>query len=461
MNLFLQTLACFVFVSAVFGQGYQGRQRKPNVIPKKPLHTGEFDPFASRFDNGLDSLRRGGMFGMPEDIQRILGSTVNGGVMIGGMNGLPRHGGTLNSDGLVNGWGANINEPVIPAVQMWNDPLNGAAFPEDYSGQELVFDRRLNRYVIKPSASVGHQIAKDAHVVPNGHKSVKAEHNMVKQANHIDRKTLGGAIGGIGGPVGGMGAGPFGPTVNRLGTVNAGDITVDDPRVIAHNIGVATLGADAVAGHNIAKNSGTPVIRGFINPHGPVSSSIEHDMVKTSGVVANDPFGVGIDPLGQVAHGNMKVSNGRHIGVSNFGPLDNGIGMRPFGVMGKTADPVHNVDKVGHSGIAGIGHDPLAASLGHGIAKQAIGEAANVINMGSRGGLAAGDPLAIAATNGLVRESLNVADKTIAMASSGVGGHRGIGAGMSIFGQNAMIHPTPVKKPPPKFPTGYVGRRRQ
>lgn len=421
---------------------------------------------------------------MPEDIKRILGSTVTGEVMVGGMNGLPRHGGTLNSNGLVNGWGADANVPVIPAVQMWTDPLNEAAFPVDYRGEELVFDPRLNRYVKKAGASVGHQVAKEtAHVgaktggiiaggVPTSHGTIKAEHNIVKQASHVETKTLGGAIGGLGTPLGVASIAPvgtIGATVNQLGTVNVGDITVDDPRVIAHNIGVATLGADAVAAHNLAESSGTPVIRGFINRNGPIADQIKHDVAKTSGVVSTDPFGVGVDPFGQVAHGNMRISSGRHIGVSNLGPVNIGfgtapvVGMRPVGVVGKTADPVHNVDKVGQSGLASIGHGPLAASLGHGIAKQAIGDAANVINMGSRGALAAQDPIAIAATNGLVRDSLDVADRTIALASSGVTGGMGagVGAGVGFVGQNTMIHPKPVKKPAPIFPTGYAGRRRQ
>ncbi|XP_045216560.2 uncharacterized protein LOC123566484 [Mercenaria mercenaria] len=558
MKLFLQAALCFVFVAAVFGQGYGRRQRRPKV-----LRTAGFDPISDLFGTGVGRLRGGRRRVMPDHIKKILGSTVTGEAIVGGMGDFPRHGGTLNEDGLVNGWGADPNQPIISAVDMWSDPLNGAAFPTDYNGQELVFDTRLNRYVVKKDGSVGHQIAKESHVaaktggiisggVPSSHNTVKAEHNIVKEANHIARKTIGG-VGVVGSPIG---VDPISHNIDKkmtFGTGSAG--TLMDP--VGHNIGKSTLGADAVVGHNLAKTSGRAVGIGFLNPGGPVATRMAHDIAKSTGVVRADPFGIGIDPFGQVSHGAVKASSGRHIGVSKLGPVNvghvgfdapeviahkvgkatlgtdavvghniakssgspvgigflnpggpiasqmehdiakatsnvaidpfdtvghdiakatGGVGRPHVGIVGKTTNPVHNVNKVGQAGLAGMGHDPLAASLGHGIAKQAMGEAAAAVEMGSRGGVSAGDPIAVAATHGLVRESLHVAGKTLDMASSGVTGGRRVGVGldnygkgsgmirgsrvgMDIFGQGPFVHPKPVKKPPPKFPTGY-GRRR-
>lgn len=461
---------------------------------------------------------------MPDHIQKIIGSTLTGEVLVGGMGGLPRHGGTMNENGLVEGWGMNPNEPIIPAVSMWSDPLNGAGFPTDYKGEELVFDPVLNRYIVK-NQGIGHQVVKEAHVavktggiitggLPTSHGSMKAEHNIVKESNHIAGKTIGG-IGGVLNPVGvdpishgidkqfGLGgdtgyvkAGSFGPSVvdpfgnafissvtshdiakstgiiggnpgighgvvnsgahigmSQLGTVNVGKIGFHEPGVIAHNVGKATLGVDGVMGHNVAKASGAPVSIGFMNPSGPVAqqmgvnAGIGHDIAKNTGVI-----GVGHEIA--KASGGIDFING-HGGFQGGFPGDFNGGFQG----GFVQDPVHNVNKVGQSGIAQMGHDPLAASLGHDIAKKTVGQATHIVNMGTNGGVAVGNPMAVAATHGLAKESLHVAGKTLDISSSGAIGGGHIGAGMDIFGHGApVVHPKLDVKPPVNFPNSY-GRR--
>lgn len=142
MKQFLQSSLLLAVVAAVLAQGYIGRQRNGH--------------FVEPFNDGLSSLSGGGMANMPDHIQRIIGSTVTGEVLVGGMNGLPRHGGTLNENGLVDGWGMNPDEPASPSVSLWSDPLNGAGFPTNYNGEELVLDRVSNRYVVN-SHGTGHQ----------------------------------------------------------------------------------------------------------------------------------------------------------------------------------------------------------------------------------------------------------------------------------------------------------------
>ncbi|KAH3841225.1 hypothetical protein DPMN_114683 [Dreissena polymorpha] len=183
-----------------------------------------------------------------------------------------------------------------------------------------------------------------------------------------------------------------GDLVNRgpFGGVSAGTVGVDHPSVIAHNIGKAKLGTDAVQGHNIAKAAQVPVGTGFINPNGHVARKIEgevmHDLAKSSG------FG------GQIVGGGMMgVHQPGMSGVSPFGGMH-----RPGVPMG--VNVVHDVNKVGASGVATIGHDPLASSLGHGLAKGSIGNAANIIDMNTGGAVSMGNPFANAAAANLARE---------------------------------------------------------
>ncbi|XP_052282778.1 uncharacterized protein LOC127879769 [Dreissena polymorpha] len=452
MKMYLRTILCFVFVAYSQSQGgYEGRARivnkpfignqiqhdigKAQVVGGQLRHDtakavavgqqlehdvakatigGGVHPGVGNF--GLMGIANDGM--MPDDISSVIGSTILGrpltaGEMIGNVL-LPRHGGTLNPDGIANGFGAVMPNGPYNLDDGWTDPLQGMPYPSDFNGQELVLDPITNRYVYAPG-SVGHQVVKGGMgpVNPTQHNIVKATVGAVNPIQHdIAKASIGGVI-PAGKPIfndGMVNRGPFG--------VSAGTVGVDHPSVISHNIGKATLGADAVQGHNIAKAAQVPVGTGFINPNGHVARKIEGEVMHD---VAKSGFGgpmVGGAMVGVQQHGM--------IGISPIGGIH-----RPGVPMG--VNVVHDVNKIGASGVATIGHDPLASSLGHGLAKGSIGDAANIIDMKTGGAVSMDNPIANAAAANLARESLHVAQKTIGLTSGG----------------------NPVKAP-----TGYAGRSR-
>ncbi|KAH3841224.1 uncharacterized protein LOC127878947 [Dreissena polymorpha] len=176
---------------------------------------------------GLMGIAHGGM--IPDDISSVIGSTIFGrpltaGEMIGNVL-LPRHGGTLNPDGIANGIGSVMPNGPHDLNDGWTDPLRGMPFPSDFNGQELVFDPNMNRYVIAPG-SVGHQVAK------------ATEHIIGKEANHIGMKTIG-----------------TNPVIGGMGHVNPIQHNIaksmDDDN--NHRIVKVSLGGGKSVQHNIAK----------------------------------------------------------------------------------------------------------------------------------------------------------------------------------------------------------------
>ncbi|XP_052796643.1 uncharacterized protein LOC128229039 [Mya arenaria] len=755
MQTLLQTLLCFVFVAQCLSQPgtYSGRRRtvvnKPVVVDHmpifnpKPINPKPIIPKPINqviFGGENSAFGQGSFMGGSSElelIRKLQGSTQFGrilraGEIIEGIT-LPEHGGTLEASGITaDGRGAIIPGGLPKNVfnDGWQHPWGGNAIPDDYAGQELIFDQALGHYVYVKNANVGHQINKETHniqkavglgqsVVPTSHNIAKSnmavEHSIVKEADHIARKTVGGvqvvgggmgfdpmthntiktsgsgiiiagkptyqggiiksggvdpvshniikasagagfgnnptshnmikasvgAHSGMSGPhIGGIGVDPITHDIAKsasIGTggigvdsfnhniakdsnfqhnmvkslgvghigagkpgISAGTFGVDQSGIIAHNIGKATMGADSIQGHNLAKASGVPIGSGFMNPGSHISRKAEaqagHDFAKSGGLGAIskaqsgigqpigmqtvflngaqsgmdgrqiggfgvDPIthniaksasvstgGIGVDPFnhniakdsqfqhnmvkssgagghiaagkpnydkgfifgtvnqqGVIAHNIGKATMGADsIQVHNFAkasgvPIGNGFmgqgshinrkeghdfaksgGMNGMNIFGQTsgsnfvhdmnkaqsaigqpmglghmikpvggASVVHNVNKVGAGGAAGMGHDRLAAEVGHGIAKNSVANAAGIVDMGSGGAVSMGDPFANQAAARLAQESLHVAQKTVGMASNGGG----------AFNQPIMHKPVMPKKPV-VGPTGYGGRTR-
>lgn len=205
-----------------------------------------------------------------------------------------------------------------------------------------------------------------------------------------------------------------------LSGVSAGTLGIDHPAAIAHNIGKATLGADAIVGHQIAKAASVPTGTGFINPGTMVGGAV---LVGTPGM--GMPIGAG-------------------------------------GLMGRT-NVVHEVNKAGASGIPSIGASPIAAQTGHLAAKASIGQAAGVVDRQTWGGVSRGDPMANQVAANLAQDSLHVAKKTVGMASANTAAiNSGMPMGGAMIG-GATMFGGPVKPIGGKGivrPTGYGGRSR-
>ena len=193
-----------------------------------------------------------------------------------------------------------------------------------------------------------------------------------------------------------------------LSGVSAGTLGVHHPGVIAHNVGKATLGADAMFGHQIAKSANVPTGTGFMNP--------------ATAFVGQSQM------IGSAAHlGGAGVPfMGNPMGAANMGMV---------GGLGRT-NVVHEVNKAGASGIPAIGATPFGAQTGHISAKQTIGQAASLVDQQTFGGVSRGDPFANQVAANLAQDSLHVAKKTVGMASNNaaMGGiHMGggmVGGGM-------------------------------
>jgi len=138
-----------------------------DALHPKPIHGNSV--FGNRFDGVFDGSA--GLFGMDNginqmELQQLMGSSVAGRPLQWGetINGivLPEHGGTLNPDGIQNGFGAVDPLGARPS-DGWNHPWNNMPYPRDFTGQNLVFDSQQGRYVYE------HQLQKAEH---NVHKAV-------------------------------------------------------------------------------------------------------------------------------------------------------------------------------------------------------------------------------------------------------------------------------------------------
>lgn len=472
-------------------------QPKPVVHPKPIHHQPVHHPIAPLSGGGM-----GG--GIPADVLAVIGSTITGRAITGGMEGFPQHGGTLNAEGLMNGWGEDPSVQANSAVTGWHDPWEGRGYPVNYQGQnteDLIFDPVNNRYVLK------HQQAKDAQFLSvtnggliHGDTSGHVEHKIVKDANLMANQAI-------------QGISPVGPFVNtagqhveskligqqmhnnakaqdhsiikssgviragrpshlsrkHTGTINTGLIGHTPPEVIAQNIGIATLGADAMRGHAIAQSFGPPQGVGFINPSGPMAAQLGvnqmvHNTAKASsfGVIGKHDQHIGLSQIGLARPGFVGHDVGGVGFVTNkkaVSPIAQHIG--GIGIQTNPVDAVHNVIK---SGVVTARQDSLSANIGSHIANHVIEEVANAVEMGSNGGLSNGDPIAIAATHDLAQNTGHIVGKilNVASQSSPIQQNGPIAVGKGIFGHGPtqpIFHKPAVKKPQIKALSGY-GRRR-
>lgn len=221
-----------------------------------------------------------------------------------------------------------------------------------------------------------------------------------------------------------------------LSGVSAGTLGLDPLGAVAHNVGKATLGADAVLGHSVAKATSVSTGTGFINPGSPIAR-VQHNIAKSS-VMGGAPL------VGQPGFGTP-------IGAAKL--------------TGRT-NVVHEVNKLGASGISGIGAFPGAPPNGHIAAKNAIGQAAAIVDRRTFGGVSSGQLIPNQLAANLAQDSLHDAKERVGMAAAITAVNNGSPLGGALVGRSPVMGGVmgggvmPVAKKPIVRPTGYGGRPR-
>ncbi|XP_052795562.1 uncharacterized protein LOC128228342 [Mya arenaria] len=462
MKTLLQTLLCFVSVAqclSLMGT-YSGRQRTvvkkpvvfdqnpifhPKPIGPKPYHPKPVvKPVLFGVENSVFGQRRLWGNGAEPDFNRLL----SGGNQFGRQATKETH----NIHNMVKasvGTGIGVGPMSHNIVKSSVGNGIGVNHVFHMSAQSAMSGRHIGGIGVDP---ITHNIAKSTSVGTGGIRVDPFNHNIAKQMQfqHNTIKSSSG-IGHIvaGKPSYGVG-------------FSSGTVRVDHHGLTSHNIGNS---------HNLAKATGVPTGSGFMNPGSHINRKAEaqagHDFAKASGVHIGNGFmnqGSHISRNADAGHnfaksGGMNEFNlfGQTSGsnfVHDMNKAQSGIGqLNGFGHMIRPAggaSVVHNVNKVGAGGAAGVGHDRLAAEVGHGLAKNSVANAVGIVDMGSGGAVSMGDPFANQAAARLAQESLHVAQKTVGMASNGGG----------AFIQPVMHKPAMPKKPV-VFPTGYGGRPRR
>jgi len=213
---------------------------------------------------------------------------------------------------------------------------------------------------------------------------------------------------------------------------------------------------DDDAGHYVAKTAGHQMAKAVgaapVHPVGQVVHNVNKGIGGIGGPIGG-PIGGHIGGIGGPIGGPI----GGHIGGIG-GPIGHNIaksgahvGISPIGGLGKPlggGSPVHNVHKVGKSGIVGRHHNPAAANIGHRSATHLAGKASNIVDAATGGGVSFGDPRANFDALNLAREAARVTSEELAVAA-------GAASGQFIGGQGPLIQPIQP------FPTGYGGRKRK
>ena len=338
---------------------------KPVVPIHKPVHKapihpkhpkGKVPPVLGGIGGGILALQGGGHhFGEdPAFIKNLIGSTLNGEIIVGGQGGFPRHGGAGRgepfSNGLRNGWGGDPDAPVHTAVSSWSDPLDGRLFPTDYSGGDLILDDATGHYILK--SQVGgkppHHAVKAPGIAPVGPVHPVAGHHIAGMApvgpvGQIVRQVVGGV------------ASALGPVLDPI----THDVVKSGSHIGAPHIGPIGKpigGGDPV--HNVHKVAKSGIVAA---QHDPLAVEIGHktathiagkasrtiDIATGGGVSHGDPYAnnAALGLAREAAHvANKELSLASGAGHVPIGGIHAGIdiyGGRPGGHIAPKKKPVH------------------------------------------------------------------------------------------------------------------------
>ncbi|KAL4227858.1 hypothetical protein ACF0H5_013296 [Mactra antiquata] len=383
-------------VTIATGQGYEGRhppqtklnpsaqaiKPRPITDPRSSINPKPITPSKTAIKPVAKDPYQSNNFGgspfptttLPPEIEALLGGSIMGGAIPGGLfSDLPPHGGS----------GADPNANYD--ANAWSDPWNGTAFPVDFRGDfsELVHDR-VNNVFYRPNQQISEQQFMRVRDV-NSYESVsfdpasfQRQQNNVGQFNQFPSNTAGG-IRQMNGPFG-IGTdnyvGNNGPSQqvqhtkkvqSTLTSKSSRIITAGRPSYLNERPLNADLSGNAgpsVMGHNIGTVAGGHIVdktasSSFINPARHIVADLSvnaasHEVQQsTGGSLPGHPTGSydnsqnGIsNPADLMGHGNSlsntvamvtghdSTGQGVYEGGPNMDIRSNHVPMQPMDSMG-------------------------------------------------------------------------------------------------------------------------------